>query len=131
MFVGVLVHSPFCLKAKNELDARNIPYKALELNVIENGMAMRAQLAEVRSAPVMHGIQNNTSIINNHTSTIKNEHKTSIKTSIIYEHNTSTIKNNTSIIKNTTSIKNITSTRNKIILIVIVSSAYFGPGGGS
>eukprot|EP00242_Pyramimonas_sp_CCMP2087_P004663 CAMPEP_0198210132 /NCGR_PEP_ID=MMETSP1445-20131203/19617_1 /TAXON_ID=36898 /ORGANISM="Pyramimonas sp., Strain CCMP2087" /LENGTH=194 /DNA_ID=CAMNT_0043884111 /DNA_START=108 /DNA_END=692 /DNA_ORIENTATION=+ len=38
---------PFCLKAKNELDARNIPYKALELNVIENGMAMRAQLAEM------------------------------------------------------------------------------------
>ena len=38
---------PFCKNAKALLDSKNAKYKAVELNTMDDGNAIRAQLAEV------------------------------------------------------------------------------------
>jgi glutaredoxin 3 len=38
---------PFCIKAKNILDAKGVAYDVLELNVEEDGQAIRAEMAGV------------------------------------------------------------------------------------
>jgi len=38
---------PFCIKAKAILDAKNVSYKVVELDVVPDGKALRAEMADV------------------------------------------------------------------------------------